>query len=55
MGGEELYDIETDPYEWTNLASVAKHHAKLTEMRALAPNEMKPKSKQTELSRSMAR
>ena len=42
-GGEELYDIETDPHEWTNLAGDPKYSDKLRQMRALAPKEMKPK------------
>jgi arylsulfatase A-like enzyme len=41
-GGEELYDIASDPYEWTNLASKPEQAAKLAEMRALAPKEMAP-------------
>lgn len=40
-GDEELYDIVTDPYEWTNLAPKSEYAAKFTEMRALAPEEMK--------------
>ena len=43
-GGEELYQISTDPYEWTNLAKSPKHAAKLTKMRALAPKPLKPQS-----------
>ena len=42
-GDEELYDIETDPHEWINLAQKAEHVAKLAEMRALAPKEMTAK------------
>ena len=38
-GGEELYDIGADPYEWTNLAGRAEHASKLAELRALAPTE----------------
>jgi hypothetical protein len=38
-GDQELYDIVSDPHEWTNLAPKAEHAAKLTEMRTLAPKE----------------
>lgn len=41
-GGEELYDIESDPHEWTNLAAKAEHAPRLVEMRALAPNPVAP-------------
>lgn len=41
-GGEELYHIPTDRYEWTNLAAMPKHFEKLAAMRALAPKQMKP-------------
>ncbi len=32
----ELYDVKTDPYEWTNLAPLADHAAKLEALRAQA-------------------
>lgn len=41
-GGEELYNIAADPYEWTNLAGQPKHQAKLAELRALAPKKFAP-------------
>ena len=41
-GGEELYDIASDPHEWTNLAPKPEHTAKLAEMRALAPAGIAP-------------
>ena len=40
-GDEELYDIRSDPHEWTNLASKSESAATLAEMRALAPKDMK--------------
>jgi arylsulfatase A-like enzyme len=43
-GGEEVYDIASDPHEWTNLASNRTYAAKLSEMRALAPTSMAPLS-----------
>ncbi len=40
-GGEELYDIAADRYEWTNLAAKPEHSARLATMRSLAPRENK--------------
>jgi arylsulfatase A-like enzyme len=42
-GEEELYDIETDPYEWTNLVQSEAHADRLAELRKLAPREFAPK------------
>ena len=41
-GDEELYDIVNDPHEWTNLAAMPAHAAKLAELRALAPENPVP-------------
>lgn len=41
-GAEELYDIDHDPHEWTNLAAKPEHAAKLAEMRSLAPKTIVP-------------
>ena len=41
-GGEELYHIEPDPFEWTNLAGKNEHEKKLAELRARAPKKFAP-------------
>jgi arylsulfatase A-like enzyme len=41
-GGEELYDIVNDRYEWNNLAGNPEHAPKLKELRALAPKKFAP-------------
>jgi len=41
-GDEELYDCQTDPYEWTNLAALADYTTKLEELRTLAPKTFAP-------------
>lgn len=41
-GDEELYDIKTDPHEWSNLARNPEFKTKLEELRALAPTEFAP-------------
>jgi arylsulfatase A-like enzyme len=41
-GDEELYDIVHDTNEWTNLAAMPEHKAKLDEMRALRPKNAVP-------------
>jgi len=38
-GGEELYDIKNDPYEWRNLAGDKEHLVTLKRRRALAPTK----------------
>ena len=41
-GDEELYNIKSDPHEWTNLATDSAHAAKLEALRDLAPTEFAP-------------
>ncbi len=41
-GDEELYNNQTDPHEWTNLASLADHAEKLEALRAQAPTTFAP-------------
>ena len=36
-GGEELYNIKTDPYEWRNLATEDLHQSTLKRLRSRAP------------------
>jgi hypothetical protein len=38
-GGEELYNVEADPYEWRNLANQRVHQATLERLRGLAPKK----------------
>ncbi len=42
-GDEELYDIASDPHEWTNLASRPEGSAKLAELRLLGPKSFAAK------------
>ncbi|MEM0898303.1 MAG: sulfatase-like hydrolase/transferase, partial [Verrucomicrobiota bacterium] len=37
--GEELYNLQEDPHEWTNLASAPEHAARMAAMRKVAPAE----------------
>jgi arylsulfatase A-like enzyme len=41
-GGEELYDIASDPYEWSNLAGDPAHAGQLARLRSLVPENMAP-------------
>ncbi len=38
-GGEELYDVQSDPYEWHNLAERKEHQVTLRRLRSLAPTK----------------
>lgn len=42
-GGEELYDIETDPYEWNNLATQANSAERIAQFRSAAPQAFAPR------------
>lgn len=41
-GGEELYHIPSDPFEWTNLARLPQHAQRLAEFRRMAPQNPRP-------------
>lgn len=41
-GGEELYDHDADPNEWTNFANKPEHAAIKTEVAKQLPSENKP-------------
>ncbi len=41
-GDEELYNIATDPHEWTNLAAKPEYADKLAKLRAQGPTEFAP-------------
>lgn len=43
-GGEELYDHETDPYEWTNLAGKEEHAAAKADLAKWLPKQNEPPS-----------
>ena len=40
-GGEELYDHDSDPNEWTNLAALPEHEAIIIELKTRLPKENK--------------
>lgn len=42
-GEEELYDVTTDPHEWTNLAGVGAHRAVLEKFRRRSPQSFASK------------
>ncbi len=44
-GGEELYDHDADPHEWTNLASSAEHGAVITRLAGTLPTRNAPRVK----------
>lgn len=46
-GSEELYDIDHDPYEWTNLAKSPESLERLTVFRNKAPKEFVPRIEPT--------
>jgi hypothetical protein len=38
-GSEELYDRDTDPHEWTNLAARPEHAAQMAELAKSLPDD----------------
>lgn len=38
-GDQELYDTQSDPHEWTNLAGLPEHQSRIDLMRAMAPSK----------------
>ena len=47
-GDEELYDIQADPHEWTNLATDNRQAGTLAKLRALAPSTFAAKQSPSE-------
>lgn len=43
-GSEELYDHQSDPNEWANLASLPEHNALKNELAAWFPKTNKPQA-----------
>ena len=41
-GGEELYNLAVDPHEWDNLAGVADHANRISDMASFIPEERAP-------------
>jgi len=41
-GSEELYNTDTDPYEWNNLINDPAHAERVVRLRALAPEKVAP-------------
>ncbi len=42
-GGEELYNLDSDPHEWTNLAGDPRYAARKAELRAMLPSDPAPR------------
>jgi choline-sulfatase len=54
-GSEELYDHQTDPHEWTNLASVPEHAALKKELANWLPEVNVPPAKTAKSARHEAK
>ena len=51
--GEELYNLNKDPYEWTNLAGQEKYTGLKTQLASLAPKDFAPPAKKLNARRDL--
>jgi len=51
--GEELYDLTTDPNEWSNLASETNYADKKEQIKKLAPTNFAPAARKLSINRNL--